>query len=269
MVAATQEAGGKVPKVLASILAGANLLVTRPAPSDPARVIVKAAAAGALTAEKLDELITEAARTQVVNAYLGELRQRSERLFVEQFHQALADGACDELLNSLRPIWDENAAAVGEARSMINAESSAEHILESGQPGLVECWQQLPGHLAALNQIVAVARQFGPRVGNFPMITEYASADGYKLEDSAIWCAVGDNLEADSAAFRRPGTHRQSPLFAVPLRLNTLEQARERYRLWACAQWEEQHSGPTAGWIDEHGEYHETPRPANPYAVVS
>ena len=64
---------------------------------------------------------------------------------------------------------------------MISPESSAEHILESGQPGLVECWQQLPGHLAALDRIVAVARQFGPRVGNFPMITEAANTDEYKL----------------------------------------------------------------------------------------
>ena len=125
-------------------------------------------------------------------------------MFVQEFRDALAAGACDELLGTLRPAWDEHAAAVGEARTMINAESSAEHILESGQPGLVECWQQLPGHLAALNQIVAVARQFGPRVGNFPMISEYANADGYKLEDTAIWCAAGNNLEVDSAAFRRP-----------------------------------------------------------------
>jgi hypothetical protein len=54
----------------------------------------------------------------------------------------------------------------------------------------------------------------------------------------------------------------------VTLRLNTLEQARERYRIWASAQWEQQHSGPTGGWIDEDGEYHEQPRPANPYAAT-
>ena len=88
-----------------------------------------------------------------------------------------------------------------------------------GSPKLVECWQQLPGHLAALNKIAAVARQFGPRVGNFPLITEFANSDNYRLEDAAIWCADG-NLEADSAAFRRPGVQpRQSPLFNVPLAL--------------------------------------------------
>ena len=158
LVTATQEAGGKAPKILMDILDGAALLNTRPAPIDPAHTIVRAAIDGSLHADKLDELLVTAANQQLVASYAGELRQRSERMFVEQFHQALAAGACDELLNSLRPIWDEHAAAVAEARSQINSESTAEHILETGEPGLVECWQQLPGHLAKLNQIASVAR---------------------------------------------------------------------------------------------------------------
>ena len=265
LVTATREAGGQAPKILVDILDGAALLNNRSAVPDPARNIVKASVDGSLTAETLDELIIEAAHAQLINTYAGELRARCERLFVEQFHKALRDGACDELLSSLRPIWDQHSAAVSEARSQINSDSTAEHILESGSATLVACWQQLPGHLAALNQIAMVARQFGPRVGNFPMIEEYANSDGYKLEDSALWCAAG-NLEADSAAFRRPGTHRQSPLFNVVLKLNTVAEARDRYRMWASAQWESRHSGPTGGWIDEDGAYHETPHPANPYA---
>ena len=53
-------------------------------------------------------------------------------MFIEEFHKALAAGACDELLGTLRPIWDAHAVAVGEARSEINPESSAEHILAVG-----------------------------------------------------------------------------------------------------------------------------------------
>jgi hypothetical protein len=270
LVTATQEAGGKVPKVLTNILAGAALLNTHSTVSDPARAIVAASTDGTLTAEKLGELVTEAARAQVVNTYIGELRQRSERMFTEEFHRALREGACDELLNSLRPAWDGHAAAIAEARSEINSESTAEHILASGSPRLVECWQQLPEHLDALNQIAAVARQFGPRLGNFPMIREYANSDGFRLEDSAIWCACG-GLEAESAAFRRPGTHRSSPLFNVTLRLNTLEQAAERYRQWASAQWESQQAGSAGpgGYIDEHGDYHEFDRPTNPFAEAT
>ena len=132
LVAATGEAGGKAPEVLTNILDVAALLNTHSVVSDPAKAIVAAAADGSLTAEKLNELVTEAAHTQAVNIYVGELRQRSERMFVEAFHKALAAGACDELLGTLRPIWDAHAVAVGEARSQINPESSAEHVLASG-----------------------------------------------------------------------------------------------------------------------------------------
>jgi hypothetical protein len=269
LITATWDAGGKAPKILADILAGADLVHAHNSVPDPARTIVAAAVAGALTADRVAELVTEAANAQLHNNYLGELWQRSERLFVQTFHKALAAGACDELLASLRPQWDEHAAAIGEARAVgINAQSDPSHILESGQAGLAECWQQLPGHLAALNGIAMIARQFGPRIGNFPMITEYANSDGHLLEDAAIWCSAGD-LVADSVAFRRPGTHRQSPLFAVQLRLNTLAEARGRYRVWAAAQWEQRHSGPRGGWVDDDGVHHEHPMPANPYAEAA
>ena len=65
LVAATREAGGKAPEVLTNILDGAALLNTHSVVSDPAKAIVAAAADGSLTAEKLNELVTEAAHTQV------------------------------------------------------------------------------------------------------------------------------------------------------------------------------------------------------------
>ncbi len=99
-----------------------------------------------------------------------------------------------------------------------------------------------------------------------PLVTEAANSDGHLLEDRAIWCADGPSLEIDSAAFRRPGAHRHSPWCNVPLKLHTVGSARERYRVWAEGQWEQQHSGPQQQWIDEHGKAHEMPRPSNPYA---
>ena len=269
LVTATQEAGGEAPRILVDILDGAHLLATARPVSDPMHTIVAASAAGTLTADTLDELVEAAAHTQAINTYVGELRQRSERPFVTEFHKALRNGACDELLNSLRPQWDEHAAAIAHARSLLgSAESTAEHVLSSAEPGAIEAWQQLPEHIAVIERIGAIARRFGPRLGDFPQITEAAHAENHTLEDSAIWCADG-SLVGASAAFRRPGSGRHSPWASVPLRLQTLDSARERYREFAAAQWEAQHSGPTGGWLDEHGEYHETPHPANPYAEAA
>ncbi len=269
LVTAVLEAGGKAPEVLTNILAGAALLNTHSVVSDPAKAIVAVAADGSLTAEKLNELVTEAASTQAISIYVGELRQRSERMFVEAFHKALAAGACDELLDTLRPAWTEHAEAIGAARTLLgSAESSAESILASGEAGAISAWQSLPEHITVIDRIGAIASQFAPRLGHFPLIKEAASADGHRLEDRAIWCADG-NLEVDSAAFRRPGTHRHSPWANVPLRLHSVDSARERYRIWASAQWEQQHSGPRGGYIDEDGKMHEHPRPANPYAEAT
>jgi hypothetical protein len=219
-------AGGRVPKPLTNILAAADLLARSAAPSDPAGRIVEAPVAGTLTEKRLDAMLAEYATTQLASSTRGELRQRSERMFTEAFHRALADGA-DQLLTSLRPVFDEHAEAIAQARNLIPADQPAEQFLRSGaKPAAVTAWQQLDGHLAAINAVGAVAASFGPRTGNFPLIEEYALGHGFRLEDRAIFCANGPNLEADSATFRGTGTHRASPWFRVSLRLNTVARSR-------------------------------------------
>ena len=80
-----------------------------------ARTIVDAAADGTLTADRITDLIAEAARAQSIATYTGELRQRTERLFVGAFYEALQDGAADEILDSLRPAFDTAAEAITHA----------------------------------------------------------------------------------------------------------------------------------------------------------
>ena len=184
-------------------MAAAHLLNTQSAASDTAKSIVAAAADGTLTEKRLNTLIDEAAQQQSRANYVGELRARSERLFVNAFHQALADGAADQLIDSLRPAWDGAAEAIGAARALINAESSADQILASAQPSVITAWQGLDEHLAVIGKIAAIASQFGPRLGQFPLIKEFANADGFRLEDRAIFATDG-GLEVDSGVFRRP-----------------------------------------------------------------
>ena len=187
----------------------------------------------------------------------------SERLFVQAFHKALADGACDQLLTRLRPVWDEHAAA-SPKHERDQRRKLGRTRLAVGLGELVECWQQLPGHLAALNQIAAVARQFGPRVGNFPLINDTPTRTDSGWKTRAIWCADG-SLEADSAAFRRPGTHRHTPgQRAAASAQRRLEHA--KVPAVGIAQWEAApgSAGPTGGYIDEDGEYHEPPQTSQP-----
>ena len=95
-VTAVKQAGGRVPEVLTSILAGAGLPDAAHAPSDPAQAIVKAAAGGTLTAVRLTDLITEAAHTAMVATYTRETRRRVAPPLVTAFYEALQSGAGDE-----------------------------------------------------------------------------------------------------------------------------------------------------------------------------
>ena len=99
-----------------------------------ARTIVDAAADGTLAADRITDLIAEAARAQSIATYTGELRQRTERLFVGAFYEALQDGAADEILDSLRPAFDTAAEAIAQARDLIPVETAAEAFLHSASP---------------------------------------------------------------------------------------------------------------------------------------
>ncbi len=210
LVTAAEEAGGKAPKVLMNILAGAALLNAHSTVPDPARAIVAAATDGTLTAEKLGELVTEAAHAQVVNTYIGELRQRSERMFVAEFRRALGAGACDELLGTLRPIWDEHAAAVGEARARLTPRAAPN-----------TSWIRLD----EAGRVLAAAPRTPRRTQPDRYRRKAIRAERRRLFDDQRVCQQrrlsvgrlgdlvrrGGSLEADSAAFRRPGRTPPAP----------------------------------------------------------
>jgi len=101
-------------------LSGAALLNAHSATSDPAKAIADAAVAGQLDEKRLAALITEAAQRQLVANYREELRARSERMFVEQFHRSLLkNGRADAILDSLHPSFDTAAEAIAAARDVI------------------------------------------------------------------------------------------------------------------------------------------------------
>jgi hypothetical protein len=236
--------------------------------TDPAKAIMASALAGELTEQRPGDLITEAAQKQLVANYTQELRARSEPMFVQQFHRALADGGADELLDSLRPSFDKAFEKIAAAMSLIAPSGSAEQFLASAKPAALAAWQGLDGHLAQIEAIGRIAAQFGPRTGDFPMVSEYALADNYRLDDRAVIATDGP-LEADSAIFRQPDQgHRTSPWCRLPLRLHTVDSAQARYNEWAASEWDRQHAGPTGSWIDDDGEAHELPRPVNPYRAT-
>ena len=133
---------------------------------------------------------------------------------------------------------------------MINPESELEHIVNSAQPGdgMIEAWQRVERHIAAVDRIGRIAAQFGTSAAAaFGLLVEYPG-DNFRTDDRALFCCNGPNLETDSVPFLRLGPgqeHRRSPWYQVPLRLNSVSEAAERYRQWCESQWEAQHPNTT------------------------
>ena len=271
LVAAVQELGGHVPVTLTNILTVRDMLNNQSVSSDPAMAIVKAAVAGNLSEKKLTAMLAEAAQAQMVGSYTGDLRaSRIEPLLAREFGTALKNGSADDLIGGLRPQWDTAVEFINRARSVISAESSTEHFLQSADAGsdAIELWQGLNERLAVVKQIALVVAQFGPRSRTWSVFKEYAGADNHLIEDVAVMC-TGGWLTQDSAELRKPDPHghKSSPYFRLQLQLHSVEAAQARYANWCASEWDRLHADrDLGGWIDqETGEMHKHPVPKNPF----
>jgi hypothetical protein len=257
--------GGTFPVVLAHLLRAYQLLVAPAATQRPETDLLTHALDGTLDQKMLDRLLPVAATAAMANTYRQELARSAEHTLVGELHRQLAGGGADEVLDSLRPSFDKHAEAIAAARSLFNAESTPEDVLASAEPGTIEAWQTLDGHLRVITKIGAIASQFGPRLGSFPQITEFALGENARLDDRAIMCTAGP-LVVDSALFGRPDQgHRTSPWARTSLRLHSIAEAQARYNEWAAEEFDKVHSGPRGGWVDQNGQVHQHPAPENPY----
>ncbi len=249
--------GGSVPAALQHLLSAADLLMAPGSTQAPIRPIVDSALRGELDAKKLEKLIADAADQVAIANYRKDLRQIAEPVLVEQLHRELQSGAADSVLDSLRQRFDEHAAAIAAARDLIPAETDLAQWLSTARPNAVEAWQQLPGHLAAVDRVGRIAASFGARPSaRFPLFVEQGYTDNRLVSDVALFCVAGPNLAVDSAPFLRlgPTAHRASPWFAVgPLRLNSVEQARIRYESWCAGEWDKTHANTTVQFTKPDG----------------
>ena len=251
-------ASGTVPTPLQRLLDVAELLMRPAAAADPLRGLLDEALDGRLDPEQIDAMIAEAASQQTVADYRADLGVRAERAIVARWHKALKDGCADQILTSLRKSFDTHAKAIGVARELIPRETELTQWLSTAKPEAVTVWQGLGGHIAALTAIGNIASQFGCRpTARFPLIAE-VPGDNFRTDDRALFCCCG-GLVTDSAPFLAIDRgHRQSAWMAVPLRLNSVAQAKERYRAWCEGEWDKvhytrivQYTNPADGSVSE------------------
>src|SRR5258705_1324485 len=123
LAAAIAAVGGELPPALANLLSAYTVMSAPAVSTHPESAILDAALSGDLTAEKLAKLAPAAASAAATIAYTRTLAQNSAHVLLGQLHRELKTAA-DQALDGLRSNFDKYAAAIDEARSLFNAESS-------------------------------------------------------------------------------------------------------------------------------------------------
>ena len=193
-------------------LSGAALLNAHSDTSDPAKAIADAAVTGQLDEKRLAALIIEAAQRPLVANYTQELRARSERMFVEQFHRSLLkNGRADAILDSLHPSFDTAAEAIAAARDVIPTEAPGRKIFAhctTGRAGRLAGLGRTPERDRPIDRIGRIAAQFGPRNGTSrsSRSTRSATDSGSRIGQSGAPTASTSNQTPARSASPTAGT---------------------------------------------------------------
>ncbi|BBZ17080.1 hypothetical protein [Mycolicibacterium gadium] len=259
-------AGGVVPPVLTQLLDAVTLLAEHPAPRDPVKPIVAAAAAGELTDETLTELLAAAARDAAAADYRGSIRARVETAVLDRFHRALVAGAADEILDSLRESFTEAATQLTDALATVDTSVDPRQLADQGTAEELAAYRSIRPAVQRLDEIASLAALFGPRSISWAVIDQPDVIEMRGVVDEALMTTDSDLMQAGAAFRARRSDIRSSPWLRLTPRLNSISQAKERLRQFAETAWDELNANPPATF-DERGNTVPIPR-TNPYEAV-
>lgn len=273
---AVTNAGAQLPDPLANLLKAANdLHAAGSAPTaDPLHDLADLAAAGKATTSKLHAAVSQASNQAAEAAHAQHAQHNADRTIMKRFRRELLDGGADEILDALRPIFDQHIAGVRAIAEQINTATTPEQFLAVATPDTLALWQSIPTHVAALDAIAAVtdlfthtseARVLNPGGGVGPhAVTELAGLDGV-----ALFC-VSDSLDPERVKpiRRANGPHLRSMWFRLhgAAQLRTVAEAQERLRAWCEAAFD---AGQRmrATYSSVNGELVEDAKQPNPFRV--
>ncbi|WP_078326251.1 hypothetical protein [Mycobacteroides salmoniphilum] len=276
------ELGGTLPQKITNLLDSQSIIVGQGAADLGGGVdeVLNAAESGSLTADKADELLKSAAARQQLSQFRIELARKSTPAVMARVGRALVNGGADEIIDSLRPAFDEAVSTLDECLALVDLSTDYDTFVNEASPDQLLAFQRLRGAAEASGRILAfVCKKFGPRSLEFPVIAEITGGEiGYEfsvIPDAALWTtdpsfgaggliseARGHRAYSDAVYSRhtiKPQSMGMRAQFGehvrIGLRLNTTSEARELLRAWAEVTF---HNGTTAGLAG---------RTDNPYAV--
>lgn len=240
-------AGGTVPDQLRAILGVADQLKATADAADPLGTLIDDLASGSLTPSQLNTRLAKAAQAEQVNAYRANLRPKVEHAVVKRFAVALDAGAAQEILDSVKPVVAEHAAALAAAAELIGDISSADDLLYNGSPEQIAAWTSVDGHIAAFGRIVNVLNEIGPG-GTFSLVsnpTQFGTETNGRYFNSAGLFLTPVTVPTATAGehfmfHNRIARHRNSVYYQLAgvIELQNLATVRERVRQYAEDLWQ-------------------------------
>jgi hypothetical protein len=154
-------------------------------------------------------------------------------------------------------------------RDVVDISWSLDRLVAEGGPDELAAWQQLPALIAKLDRFAALVASFGPG-GDFALCDP---PDGgvhnhmLGLRSEALWLTDGDVWQASDAFIARIADWRTSPFLRMNPTLNSVAEAKERYRAVCEDAFNAMHaSRGETGRLTANG-YVPDAKPKNPYTL--
>ncbi|CAN5208297.1 hypothetical protein BH11ACT6_BH11ACT6_03680 [soil metagenome] len=229
---AVEAADGVLPQRLVNLLDAATVLEAEPVQSDAADAILNTALAGDLNADKLSDLVVQAAQRQTQTDFRRSLRGRARRLIAERFDAELAAGGADEILDSLRAQFDEAAGLITVGVTKVNLNLEDSEFNKTATPDELAAYQALHRAVETLDSIALIpAKYFGIQgADNFRVLRRPPVYGAGQLSDEAIFTAApGGRIIKQEF---RPSGLRFSRWLRGGLRLNSIAEAQALLDEW-------------------------------------
>jgi hypothetical protein len=262
-----KQLGGTAPAPLNQLLDLIESVKTAPTPADPAAALVDAAIAS--KPQDLAKLVSTAARAENEAEYWRRLQVSVARTAMARFAQELRNGGADHFLDSLRPELDEVAEQIAAAKEVVDISWTPDQLVAEGTPEQLAAWQQLPALVARVDRIAALVVGFG-RHGDFAVLEQpqhLVHNELIGLRDEALFLTDSDPWRASDLVNARRAAWQTSPWLRMSLRLNTVDEARERLRAQCEYAFDAMESRRgESGRLTDNG-FVRDPKRANPFAL--
>ncbi|MGC5246427.1 hypothetical protein ACPXB3_05830 [Gordonia sp. DT219] len=156
LAAGVEKLTGTTPPVIAGHLA--TLDAIHAVATDAQRPdLAVLAARGELTPKNVEKLIHEAAAPQ---PDYGTAREQATTGVLRAARADLLGDGGDQIIDALRPVWDEHWAGIHKARAAgVTSSSTADQVLASDDPDAARLWRELADHRDALDAVEALVSE--------------------------------------------------------------------------------------------------------------